>query len=196
MRKVNHESAKLSSLFSVSFVHSAKCTLPASVGRRAAIRSSDVGKVVGMADIVGHFVAFRDEIHEAVGRGGRRDVAQRAHADRARRDLKRRADRQDHAPAEAGLRKFLRHARNAEADPRQRNEQVVRAELDLRLQADAVLLEILLNIGAGARLALEQDEREGRDLLERVGVVKITVVIRRCRPAPRADSRGPSGSCR
>ena len=88
MRKVNRESAKLSLLFFVSFVHSATCTLPASVGRRAAIRSSDVGKVVGMADIVGHFVAFRDEIHEAVGRGGRRDVAQRAHADRARRDLK------------------------------------------------------------------------------------------------------------
>lgn len=86
---------------------------------------------------------------------------------------------QDHAPAEAGLRKFLRHARNAEADPCQRDEQIVRAELDLRLQADAVLLEILLNIGAGARLALEQDEREGRDLLKRVGVVKITVVIRR-----------------
>ena len=56
-----------------------------------------------MADIVGHFVAFRDEIHEAVGRGGRRDVAQRAHADRARRDLKRRADRQDHAPAERAV---------------------------------------------------------------------------------------------
>ena len=55
----------------------------------------------------------------------------------------------------------------------------MRAELDLRLQADAVLLEILLDIGAGARLALEQDEREGRDLLERVGVVEITVVIRR-----------------
>lgn len=42
-----------------------------------------------------------------------------------------------------------------------------------------MLLEILLNIGAGARLALEQDEREGRDLLKRVGVVEITVVIRR-----------------
>ena len=74
MRKVNRESAKLSLFFFMAFVHSAKCTLPASVGRRAAIRSSDVGKVVGMADIVGHFVAFGDEIHEAVGRGGRRSL--------------------------------------------------------------------------------------------------------------------------
>ena len=108
-----------------------------------------------------------------------RDVAQRAHADGARRDLKFGMQRQNHAPAKAGLREFLRHTGNAKADAGQRDEQIVGAELDLRLDTHAVLLEKLLDIDAGAGLALQQNQREGRDLLHGMHVVKIAVIIRR-----------------
>ena len=132
-----------------------------------------------MSKIVGHPVAFGDEIHKPVRRRRRRDVAQRAHADGARRDLKVRFKRKNDAAAEAGLGKLLRDAGDAKADPRQRDEKIVGAKLDLRLDVDAVLLEELLHIDAGARLPLQKDQREGRDLFDGMRVVKIAVVIRR-----------------
>ena len=87
--------------------------------------------------------------------------------------------RQDDAPAKAGLRKFLCYAGNAKADAGQRNEQIVRPQFDLRFDAHAVLLEKLLNIDAGTGLAFKQNQREGCNFFHRMHMVKITVIIRR-----------------
>ena len=132
-----------------------------------------------MPQVVGHFVAFGDKVHKAVRGRGRRDIAQRTHTDRARRDLKVGAQRQDDAPSKAGLRKLLRHAGHAKADAGQRNEQIVRTQFDLWLDAHAMLLKKLLDIDAGACLALQQDQRECRDFFHGMYVVKIAVIIRR-----------------
>ena len=53
-------------------------------------------------------------------------------------------------------------------------------QLDLRLQAQASLQEAVLQKAARACLALEQDEREFTDLLQRINAVKIAGIIR-CR---------------
>ena len=129
--------------------------------------------------VVCHTVAFGHEVHEAVGGGGGADAAEGAHDDGARWDLKVRFERQDHAPTQPGLRKFLRHARDAQPDARQRHEQIMRPQLDLRVDAHAAREKILLHIHARACLALKQDQGELRDLRHGIALSKITRIVRR-----------------
>ena len=132
-----------------------------------------------MAGVVGHFVALGDEIHKALGGRGRRHALKRAHCDGARRNREICPQRQNHAPTKSRLGKLLCHTRNTKADARERDEKVVRAELNFRLDRYAVLLEILLEIEPGACLALKENQRKCRNLLHGVCVGKIARIIRR-----------------
>ena len=107
-------------------------------------------------------VVGADHLHEPPCRGRRRRIAARAQHDAARRDLLGQMQLAHDAAVQAGERQLLRHARHAEADARQRDEQVVAGQLDLRLQAQTPLQEAVLQEAARACLALEQDEQIGR----------------------------------
>ena len=69
----------------------------------------------------------------------------------------------------------------------------MRTQFDLRLDVHAMLLKKLLDIDAGACLALQQDQRECRDFFHGMYVVKIAVIIRRGDKELVCIEAGPDG---
>ena len=75
------------------------------------------------------------------------------------------------------MHEFLRYTGHAEAYGRQIHQQAAGTQLDLGVQAQAVLQEIPLQVQAAGRLALQQDQGECGDLLQGVDVFKVAGIF-------------------
>ena len=124
-----------------------------------------------------HF--FKQVLRKALGGGTGRHIAQHTQVHAARRDGERCCKLTDLAARKLALDKFARDARDAEADLRKVDKKAPRAELDLGRELDAALKKVLFQIRARGGFALEQDEREGGDLLRCVGMGKVAGIVRR-----------------